>query len=190
MRSVRTLPSLVSLRRSGAGASRNCCASLPIRPTNECLRLCADALPHWVASCSTSRSRFWISIGRSWRSIAPTKRANDSIVFLALDRCWQPLWSPVLPIPKPSDRVPTSQLGSGWCPSRTQVEGGTGSAVSAKGVIAICAVCSWPAHLRSSAMPRSTAPNIGSGLQRCWSDDQPKSWPSRRPINSPEWPGQ
>src|SRR5262245_5685347 len=35
----------------------------------------------------------------------------------------------------------TSRPGSGWCRSSTQAEVGTGSAVSANGVTAICADC-------------------------------------------------
>ena len=67
---------------------------------------------------------------------------------------------------------------------------GIGSAVSANRGIAICAACSWPAHSPSFAMPRSTAPSIGPGSQRCWHDGRPKSPLSRLPTSSPEWPGQ
>ena len=45
-------------------------------------------------------------------------------------------------------------------------------------------------HPPSFAMPRSTAPSIGPGSQRCWHDGRPKSPPSRLPTSSPEWPGQ
>ena len=46
-------------RRSGAEVSRNCCASLPIRAINGCLRLCARALRLWATNCSASKSRSW-----------------------------------------------------------------------------------------------------------------------------------
>ena len=49
----------------------------------------------------------------------------------------------------------------------TRAAVGIGSAVSANRGIAICAACSWPAHSLSFAMPRSTAPSIGPGSQRC-----------------------
>ncbi len=126
----------------------------------------------------------------SWLGTAPIKRASASTAFLASVRCWPPLWWQVLPIPKPSGQVATSRPGSGWCRSSTQAEVGTGSAVSANRVTAICAACSWLAPSLSSVMPRSTAPSIGPGSQRCWPDGRPNSRPSRLPTSSREWPGQ
>ena len=63
-------------------------------------------------------------------------------------------------------------LGLDRAGSQTALERGVGigSAVSANRGIAICAACSWPAHSPSFAMPRSTAPSIGPGSQRCWHD--------------------
>jgi hypothetical protein len=52
MRSALTLPSLASQCRSGAGALRNYCVSLPIQATNGCLRLSVHALPRLAANCS------------------------------------------------------------------------------------------------------------------------------------------
>jgi transposase len=51
------LPNLALLRGSGAGVSRNCCVSLPIRAINGCLSLCAPALRLWAANYSASKSR-------------------------------------------------------------------------------------------------------------------------------------
>ena len=65
----------------------------------------------------------------------------------------------------------------------------TGSAVSANEVTAICAACSLPARSPSSAMPRSMAPSVGPGLQRCWRGAPPRSPPLRSPIRSPGWRG-
>ena len=61
--------------------------------------------------------------------------------------------------------------------------------ISKNKVTGIYAACSWPAHSRSSATPRSTAPSISPGSQRCWRGGRPRSLPSRSPISSPEWPG-
>ena len=55
----------------------------------------------------------------------------------------------------------------GLVPNSTRAAVGIGSAVSANRGIAICAACSWPVHSPSFAMPRSTAPSIGPGSQRC-----------------------
>jgi transposase len=43
----------------------------------------------------------------------------------------------------------------------------------------------WP----SSAMPRSTAPNIGPGSQLCWRGGPPRSLRSRSPTRLQEWRG-
>jgi transposase len=95
----------------------------------------------------------------------------------------QPLWLRVLLTRGSSDQDVTSRPGSGWCQSSTRAEAGTGSAASANRVTAICVPCSWQARCPSSAMPRSAAPDIGPGLQRCWLGGRPKSQPSRLPIS-------
>ena len=96
---------------------------------------------------------------------------------------------PALPIREPSGQGGISQPGSGWCRSRTRAAARSGSAVSASGAIAICAVCSPLEHSPSSAMPRSMAPGIGRGSRRCSRGGPPKSQPSRSPTSSPGWPG-
>ena len=55
----------------------------------------------------------------------------------------------------------------GLVPSSARAGERTGLAASANRVTAICAACSWLAHSPSSVMPRSTAPSIGPGSQRC-----------------------
>ena len=94
-----------------------------------------------------------------------------------------------LPTREPSDQDETSRPKSALCQSNTRAEVKTGSAVSANEAIAICAACSLPAHSPLSAMPRSMAPSVGPGLQRCWRGAPPRSPPSRSPIRSPGWHG-
>ena len=65
----------------------------------------------------------------------------------------------------------------------------TSSAVSANRAIAICAAYSRRARWPSSAMPRSTAPNIGPGSQLCWRGGPPRSLRSRSPTRLQEWRG-
>jgi transposase len=91
--------------------------------------------------------------------------------------------------PSTSDQHVTSRPGSGWFRSSTQAEAKTGLAVSANRVIAICGACSWPEHSRSSATPRSMAPGIGLGSQRCWRESRPRLPLSRLPTRLREWPG-
>ena len=104
-------------------------------------------------------------------------------------RYWRRLWSRASLTRRPSDQGATSRLGSGSFQSSTRAGARTGSAASANKVTAIYAACSWPAHSRSSATPRSTAPSIDPGSRRCWRGGRPRSLPSRSPISSPEWPG-
>ena len=118
-----------------------------------------------------------------------TKRASAFIIFLGSVRYWRRLWPRASLTRRSSDQGATSRLGSGSYRSSTRVVARTGSAVSANKVTGIYAACSWPAHSRSSATPRSTAPSIGPGSRRCWRGGRPRSLPSRSPISSPEWPG-
>src|SRR5947209_184743 len=83
--------------------------------------------------------------------------------FLVSVRRSLPLWSPASPIRRLSDRGGISRLGSGWCRSNIRAGVGKGSVASANRATDIRAVCSPPARWRSSAMPRSTAANIGRG---------------------------
>ena len=94
--------------------------------------------------------------------------AGGSTIYRASVRHSPPLWSLLLPTREPSDRDVTSRPGSASCQSNTRAGVKTGSAVSANEVIAICAACSLPAHSPSPATPRSMAPSVGPGLQRCW----------------------
>src|SRR6478736_4285500 len=98
---------------------------------------------------------------------APTKRASAFITFPVSVRYWQPLWSPALLTPGPSDQDATSRPGSGSFRRSTRAGARIGSAASANRVTAICAACSWPVHSPSSAMPRSTAPNTARGSRHC-----------------------
>jgi transposase len=79
--------------------------------------------------------------------------------------------------------------GSGSCRSNTRAGAKTSSAVSANRAIAICAAYSRRARWPSSAMPRSTAPNIGPGSQLCWRGGPPRSLRSRSPTRLQEWRG-
>ena len=73
--------------------------------------------------------------------------------------------------------------------SSTRVGARTGSAVSANKATAICAACSWPGRLRSFAMPRSTAADIGRGSRHCWRGGRARSPPSPWPTRSRGWCG-
>jgi Transposase len=167
----------------------------------ELLHVIADPsdkrVPDVVRACLAALGRQLLTLkkqildfDRMIMATASIKRASASIAFQALVRCSPPRLSRTSPILKPSARVATSRPGSDWYPNSTRAGVGTGSAVSANRETAICAACSWPAHSPSSAMPRSMAPSIGPGSQRCWHGGQPKSLPSRLPTSSREWPGQ
>jgi transposase len=91
--------------------------------------------------------------------------------------------------PGPSDQGVTSRPGLGSFRSSTQAGARTGSAASVNRATAICAAYSWPVHSPSSATPRSTAPSIGPGSQRCWGVARRRSPPSRLPTRSRGWPG-
>ena len=132
-----------------------------------------------------------LEFDRMIRAGAPiqSRRASGWIRSLVSAPCWPPLWLPALPIREPSGQGGISQPGSGWCRSRTRAAARSGSAVSASGAIAICAVCSPLEHSPSSAMPRSMAPGIGRGSRRCSRGGPPKSQPSRSPTSSAGWPG-
>jgi len=127
------------------------------------------------------------------RLIMAWHRSNQasrrSTIYRASVRHWPLLWSLLLPTREPSDQDVTSRPGSASCQSNTRAEVKTGSVVSANEVTAICAACSLPAHSLLSAMPRSMAPSVGPGLQRCWRGAPPRSPPSRSPIRSPGWHG-
>src|SRR5437660_5440827 len=99
------------------------------------------------------------------------------------------LATPALLIRRPSGQVAISQPGSGSCRSNTRAGAKTSSAVSANRAIAICAAYSRRARWPSSAMPRSTAPNIGPGSQLCWRGGPPRSLRSRSPTRLQEWRG-
>ena len=167
----------------------------------ELLRVIADPsdkrVPDVVRACLAALGSQLLSLKKQIldfdRMIMAWHRSNQTSKRLNCIPGVGPLSLPLSrasPILKPSDRVATSRPGSGWFPNSTRAGVGIGSAVSANRGIAICAACSWPAHSPSFAMPRSTAPSIGPGSQRCWHDGRPKSPPSRLPTSSPEWPGQ
>src|SRR5437899_1054262 len=88
-----------------------------------------------------------------------------------------------------SDQGGISRPGLGSCRSNTRAAAKTSSAASASKVIAICAAFSRRARWRSSAMPRSTAPNIGPGSQHCWRGGQRRSPRSHSPTRLQEWRG-
>ena len=131
------------------------------------VRACLAALGSQLRQSQKAQILDFDRMIMAWHRSNQTSKPRLNVVSQASVRCSRLPLSRASPILKPSDRVATSRPGSGWFLNSTRAGVGIGSAVSANRGIAIRAACSWPAHSPSFAMPRSTAPSIGPGSQRC-----------------------
>ena len=194
MRSGLTLPSLASPQQSGAKASRNYCGSSPIRVTNGCPMLCAHVFMPQLGSQLLSLKKADLGFDRmimAWHRSNQTSKRLNCIPGVG------PLLATALVAsvadPKTFRSGRNFSAWIGLVPKQHSSAGvGIGSGgVSANRGIAICAACSWPAHLRRHSLCQDPRHQVSAlGRSCCWHDGRPKSPPSRLPTSSPEWPGQ